>query len=438
MVGSSRAYIFTWIDGADVPALPRLRLAIATTLLAVPLLFAACGDDDTPEGVGDGGSEETSTVTIGALLPLTGSLSSYGETSEAALQLAVEKINEDGERVKLVVEDTGTDAATVLEKIEELHDQGIKVVVGPYASSSVVAVKQYADANGIILISPLSTATSLAVADDNIFRFTPDDDKEGAAVAALAWEDGIRALIPVSRDDPGNLGLQSATKKYFEERGGKILEGITYPANETDFVDEARTLSTLLEAARTAEGEDVAIYLTAFGEVTRLFGATTGNADLEGAQWYGSDSVALSEDLVSDATAAAFAVKAGYPNPILGLIDDEEDVWGPVQEQLTEDLGRRADAFALAAYDALMVGYEALTGAGTDASIADLKEKFVSIAQEYEGLTGPTTLNDAGDRDIAIYDFWAVCADGSDFTWIRAASYVAEGDGSITRPEECS
>lgn len=412
-------------------------------LLIAPLLAlflgigAACGDDDSGNE-GDGGAQGE--VQIGALLPQTGSLSSYGKTSEAALDLALKEIEDAGGNVSLAIEDTGTDGDSALEGLQSLHDRGVRLVIGPYASSSVTAVKEYADANDMVLISPLSTAKSLAVADDNIYRFTPDDDKEGVAVAALAWADGVRTIIPISRDDPGNLGLERGLRTSFEALGGTMMDLIKYGADETeesDFTDEADKLVSALASADTSDGK-VAIYLAAFGEVAQLFNATSKHEELGEVQWYGSDSVALSEDLVQDDTAAAFAVKAGYPNPILGLADDDEDLWGPVQEQLTEELGRPADAFALAAYDALMVGYEALTHAGDDADTATLKQQLVTTANEYHGLTGATTLNDAGDREVGIYDFWAVCPDGDAFKWIRAVSYVPGADEEITRPEQCS
>lgn len=412
-------------------------LFIAPLLALFLGIGAACGDEDSGNG-DDGGAQDE--VRIGALLPQTGSLSSYGETSEAALNLALKEIEDAGGKVSLVIEDTGTDGDTALEGLRSLHDSGVRLVIGPYASSSVTAVKEYADSNDMVLISPLSTAKSLAVADDNIFRFTPDDDKESVAVAALAWADGVRTIVPISRDDPGNVGLEAGLRKSFEALGGTVTELIKYGADETeesDFADEAEKLVSALKSADTSTGK-VAIYLAAFGEVAQLFNATSKHAELAEVQWYGSDSVALSEDLVQNHTAAAFAVQAGYPNPILGLADEDEDLWGPVQEQLTEELGRPADAFALAAYDALMVGFEALTHAGSDADVATLKQQFVSTANEYHGLTGATTLNDAGDREVGIYDFWAVCPDGDRFTWIRAVSFVPGAEEEITRPEQCS
>lgn len=278
------------------------RLLLLPPLFALVLALAVgCSDD---------GSEDDLPLTVGALLPLTGSLSSYGEASEAALKLAAETINKgSGPGINLLIEDTKTDPETALAQLQSLHDRGARVLVGPYASSQVRAVKEFADKNDIVLISPLSTARSLALPDDNVFRFTPDDDKEGAAVAALAWADGIKTLIAVSRNDEGNLGLQSAAKASFEKLGGKVVGGVTYPTDETEFTDEMRSVASALTSAK-ASGGAVGIYLTAFGEVTGVFKAATAIPDLKTVKWYGSDSVALSEDLANDPTAAAFAMAA--------------------------------------------------------------------------------------------------------------------------------
>ncbi|MFN8585197.1 MAG: penicillin-binding protein activator [Dehalococcoidia bacterium] len=407
---------------------PRLLLLVPLLALALGLSLA-CSDD---------GGDSDLPLTVGALVPVTGSLSSYGEASQAALKLAADSINSgSGAKVNLLIEDTKTDPPTALAKLQSLHERGAKIVIGPFASSEVKAVKDFADQNGIVLVSPLSTARSLAVADDNVFRFTPDDDKEGVAVAALAWADGIKTLIAVSRNDEGNLGLQTSMKSAFEKLGGKVVSGVTYPADEKEFSDEMRTVAAALTGAK-ASGGPVGIYLTAFGEVDALFNAANTNADLKAVKWYGSDSVALSADLLSDKTAAAFAQAAYYPNPILGLSEADKSRWAPVQQQLAGTLGRQPDAFALAAYDALMVAHEALDKAGGDkAEVADLKKQFVTLANGHQGLTGPTKLNAAGDRDIAIYDFWAVCKQNNDFFWYRAASYVAGESNPISRPEKC-
>ena len=406
---------------------------IAFAILSLTLLLGvACSDDDeqpsaTDEATPTAGDEGAS-LTVGALLPLTGDLASYGETSQAALDEAVAALQAEGTSVTLSVKDTATEPATALEGLTALHEDGVKLVIGPYASSQVRAVKEFADQNGIVLISPLSTSTALAVPDDNIYRFTPDDQQEGVAVANLAYADGIRTIVPITRDDEGNKGLQSSMKPVFEALGGTVAPLITYSTEEEAFTDQVQALTDGIAAA-SGSGGPVAVYLTAFGEVTKLFGAASGTPELESVKWYGSDSVALSKGLVEDQTAAAFAVKADYPNPILGLRNADEPQWGPVNERLSEELGRTPDAFALAAYDALFVGVEALKAAGEDADAAALGQAVADEARDYTGLTGPTELNEAGDRSLGNYDFWAVCEGEAGYEWVRAATYTAGVDG---------
>jgi branched-chain amino acid transport system substrate-binding protein len=407
----------------------------AGALLLFAVFGTACSSNDN-----DSGSKETGSIRIGALLPLSGSLSSYGETSKAALDDAVATINKKSgaRKVDLVVEDTTTDPKVALEKLQSLHGRGIKVIIGPYASSEVNGVKDFANQNGIILISPLSTARTLAVPNDNILRFTPDDEQEGVAVAALAWADGVKVILPVSRNDEGNLGLQTAMKPAFEKLGGRVLPAVTYGANEQDFPAVVRNIESGVAGAG-ASGKEFGIYLTAFGEVTKLFGATSGVASLQQVVWYGSDSVALSKDLVEDAVAADFAIAAKYPNPILGLRESDKSVWGPVSDRLTKDLGRTPDAFALAAYDALNVAHAAVAKVGSTAGAPALRDEIVRLSSTTTGLTGPLVLNAAGDREIGNYDFWAVCKRNNQLTWVRVHTYTASatGNGTVAKTADC-
>jgi ABC-type branched-subunit amino acid transport system substrate-binding protein len=98
---------------------------------------------------------------------------------------------------------------------------------------------------------------------------------------------------------------------------------------------------------------------------------------------------------------------------------------GARAERIAARLGRTPDAFALAAYDALMVGYATLVKAGVGAGPATLRQEQTIIANTYDWLTGRTTLNAAGDRASGNYDFWAVCRVGSALAWGKAAVYTS-------------
>src|SRR5262249_20771467 len=154
-----------------------------------------------------------------------------------------------------------------------LAKRHVRIVLGPQSSAEVKNLKTFADANDMLIISQSSTAGTLAIAGDNIFRFTPDDDLEGEAIAALMYAEGIRTIVPIWRDDPGNNGLHAATMKDFEELGGQVESGIQYSATTPDFSAAVAAVSAQVSAARIATGDKaaVAVYLAGFDEVTEIF-----------------------------------------------------------------------------------------------------------------------------------------------------------------------
>ena len=195
--------------------------------------------------------ESTNTILIGALLPITGTLSSFGESSEASLRLAVEDVNNQlaksglSSRVGLVIEDTKTDPNVARKKLMDLASKGIRIVIGPSTSTAVAAVKDYADENGILIVSSSSTAPSLSIPNDNVFRFVPDDTYQAEVLAKKMWDEGTRVVIPIWRTDVFGNNLQSLLKQKFEKLGGKVVDGIGYNPPVGNFA-QAFTESTLL------------------------------------------------------------------------------------------------------------------------------------------------------------------------------------------------
>ncbi len=113
--------------------------------------------------------------------------------------------------------------------LSALRAAGVQVVIGPQSSAELAAIKPYG-ANPLIVVSQSSTAGSLAIAGDRVFCLTAADSLEGVATAALMWDDGIRAVVPVWRGDAGNQGLHTATRAAFVARGGTGSAGVGYGA----------------------------------------------------------------------------------------------------------------------------------------------------------------------------------------------------------------
>ncbi|HEU5041943.1 MAG TPA: ABC transporter substrate-binding protein, partial [Gemmatimonadales bacterium] len=194
-------------------------------------------------------------VLLGGLFALTGSWSTQGQPLRAAMELAVEDVNRylegnaAGIRFVTAIEDTRLEPALALEKAKALRERGAQLLIGPQSSAEVAHLKPYVDSTGILLVSPASTAGTLAIAGDNVFRFTPSDSLEAVAISALMWADGIRAVVPVWRNDPGNAGLVRATRERFSALGGAVLDGVEYGVTTRDFSTTVGDLGAQLERA---------------------------------------------------------------------------------------------------------------------------------------------------------------------------------------------
>src|SRR5437762_9960673 len=372
---------------------------------------------------------------VGVLVSLTGSGFSLGRSTVAALQIAEEQIKAEaitqhgGYRFKFFVRDTQQNPSKALEAIQDLDKRGVQIIIGPQTSSEVRMIKPYADAHNILVISQGSTASSLSIAGDNIFRLCPDDTLEAAPIGALMSSDGILHIVPRWRKDAGNNGLHDSVEAQFNVLlGTTVTSGFRYEPSTTDFSQATTEIAAQINdlISQNTNPSTIAVYLAAFDEVVDIFTAAHSlGAPLSTTKWYGSDGVALSAALIGDATAAAFAASVDYPNPIFGLPDSLQSEWQPISDEIEARTGIKPDAFALSTYDALFIIQRALEDVGDLRDFAAFKAAFASEADAYSGITGSLALNSAGDRANGDFDFWAVRND----IWVRIATY---SNGQIT------
>jgi branched-chain amino acid transport system substrate-binding protein len=406
-----------------MPASVRLLVAVAVGALVVT---AAAGGSGAQTRIADA----PNVVTVGALLDLSAGWTSLGESSKATLDLALADANArlakagSNTRLALKVIDVAGDAAKSVAAVDELAKDGIHVAVGPEKSSEVAAVRSAADKDGVIVISQGSTASSLSLPGDNVFRLVPDDRSEGAAMVALLRKQHVTAVVPVWRADAGNAGLAGSMRKLFH---GTVAAGAQYAESSPDFAAAVAKASSEVKALK-ARGKHVGVYLAGFDEVVQLFHDATTDATLRSVPWYGSDGVALSHVLVSDRTAARFASRIGYPNPTIGLDNAAAARAAGVLGKVRAQLGHAPDSLSLGAYDALEIVAKAAQAGGGDVTAAGLR----TAANGYVGLSGKIQLNAADDRAYGSFDFWSVCSKGGRATWVRTYSFLSSGFGKGT------
>ena len=394
----------------------RRFLCVLGSLLVVSPLFAARHRTAAPA---------PPTIRIGALVSLTGDWSTLGNASVAALELAARDINAEMEALRLPYrvdtwdEDTALVPANALAKLMTLDAASVHYVIGPQSSAEAAAVRDYANAHGMIVVSQGSTASSLAIAGDSLFRLAPNDKLEGAAIAALIRADGFDTLVPVWRNDAGNQGLHDSTKKSFEADGGAVAAGVSYDPATSDFMSVVSSLGSAARAIRnTSPNAKLAIYIASFDEAVDIFRLARNDADLASLRWYGGDGIVQSQAIVGDGAAADLAGRVQLTAPNVGLDESTKDVWQPVSDQIKSMVGFTPDAYALSVYDAAWVIALSFVESG---GAEDLRrDAFVRAVQRYSGLTGSTALDANGDRKFGDFDFWTV----RDRQWVRTAQYV--------------
>lgn len=201
------------------------RLAAGAAAVALALLGSTSATAD------EGGE-----LRIGALMPMTGDLQSYGETSLNGTRLAVKHINEHGgvhgEDAEVVSGDTqtapqaGVDAAQQLVNVDGAH-----AIVGALSSGVTIPVAESVTSDeGVVQISPASTSPVITDLndDDFLFRTTPSDAFQGVGLSELIEADGLERVGVLYINNDYGEGLAANFEESFEAAGGTVTGAEAY------------------------------------------------------------------------------------------------------------------------------------------------------------------------------------------------------------------
>ena len=235
----------------------RASFGLAAIVTALVLVFgvAACGDDD--EEAGGGGGAGQLDLTIGNLVPLTGDLAPYGPAGQKAGELAADEINAAikkagvDQTVELVTEDGASDDQGGVQAARKLIADGATCISGDYASTATVSVARSVTVpEGVMLISPASTADALSdLDDDGLFaRTAPPDGLQGKALADRMDQElgGLqgKTINIGARNDLYGTGFADSLEAELEQRGATVTEKVIYDPEQPSYNSEAGQLTS--------------------------------------------------------------------------------------------------------------------------------------------------------------------------------------------------
>ena len=368
---------------------------------------------------------KNTTITIGGLFSLTGNWASLGIASQEAMSLAIKDINsymvQTGStyRFSMSVFDTKLDTVLAQVALKEAFSKNIHSVIGPQSSSELGAIRSFANANNILVVSQGSTASNLAIADDAIFRFCPGDKVEGKALSQTIYAQGIRSLITLARNDLGNKGLQNSVGFSFSELGGTTDPISPYEIDLTDYSSILATLKSKIEqfALKSGVGQ-VGVYLASFDECASLFEQASVDPVFSSVRWFGGDGAAFSNALLSSSNASSFAEVTHFIVPNFGLPQQVNPNLAVVAAAIKIKTGSDPDAYALSVYDATwVIAKSEAAFPNSSVDFSTLKSVFLAEADRFYGITGPIVLNAAGDRSVGSFDYWGIVTENGLFKW---------------------
>jgi ABC-type branched-subunit amino acid transport system substrate-binding protein len=197
---------------------------------------AASAASSAPAAKGDG------TLTLGTLLPQTGSLAFLGPPEFAGVDQAVKEINEAGgvlgKPVAKIHTDSGDTTTNIAsQSVEKLISQSADAIIGAASSSVSESVIDKVTGAGVVQFSPANTSDKFTTIEDNglYFRTAPPDKLQGRVLGDLIVADGNDTIGILAMQDSYGSGLADQVTKTAQEAGAQVVERVDYDPKAAEF-----------------------------------------------------------------------------------------------------------------------------------------------------------------------------------------------------------
>ncbi len=315
--------------------------------------------------------QNSGTVVIGVMAPLSGDAASYGLSILKGAQLAVKEANLPN--VKLVVEDSkceAKEAVTVINKL--ISVDGVQAIIGEVCSGATLAAAPIAEQHNVVMISASSTSPEISK-QKWVFRTVPSDALQGAFGARLVKERGFSRLAVLYPNEDYGVGFNAVLEEEFPKQQGKVVASEAFDRGTVDL----RTQLTKIKAAKPD-----AIYLISNSPDSAVAALKQIKEMGINAAVFGSEGLKSDDILTGAGNAAEGMILTSVSGGTIGFITKH-------QAQYNSEPG----PFAAQGYDA----YKALAlaiqqGARTG---PEIREKLLQL--QFTGASGAIDFDDNGD-----------------------------------------
>jgi uncharacterized protein len=182
---------------------------------------------------------------ITLLLPLT---SDHAQAAAAVRDgfLAMDAANQNPDKPKVSVIDTGADPARILAAYEAAVKDGAQLIVGPLGLEAVDNIVRKTSLEVPTLL--LSHATDEIDASKTVFQFGLPPEQEATQAAERAWLDGHRQAAVLYPASAWGRRMQTAFVSAWQRLGGIVVAEQDYLLDQSDYTDPVKRLLNIAQS----------------------------------------------------------------------------------------------------------------------------------------------------------------------------------------------
>jgi branched-chain amino acid transport system substrate-binding protein len=184
---------------------------------------------------------------------LSGAIGPVGSHFYQGAHIAAKIVNDSGgiggRPIKLIIEDTKSDAQAALDATRKLVEvDGVQVIVGPIMSVQVLTIAKYVNDRKVPIIATISSSAKITeLGDDYVFRVQESEVHQLRPIVDLIKELKITRLLTFVVSDDWGIGMEDYLKKNIPDL---IVRSIRVDPKKADFRSE-------LEAVRATKPDGI-------------------------------------------------------------------------------------------------------------------------------------------------------------------------------------
>ena len=337
------------------------------------------------------GAEETITLKIAHIGPLTGAAAVYGTATSRGAKLAADEINAAGGkyRVEMLDEDDTHDAEKAINAYNTVMDQGAQMIIGTTTTTPCIAVGAQAYEDRVFMLTPSASSTAVTADKDNVYQVCFTDPAQGSASAQYIADHALAAKVAViyNNADAYSTGIYQTFAAKAPEVGLEIVSTTTFTDDTTDFTVQVSDAQN-----NGAELVFLPIYYTPAAQIL-----TTAKAMEYQPVFFGVDGMDGILSIEGFDTTLAEGVMLLTPFSA----DAQDDLTKNFVSKYQELYGEIPNQFAADAYDGVyaLVAAAELAGVQNGAAAEDICDGIIAAMQQIKitGVTGTMTWSANGE-----------------------------------------